>query len=188
MASTDSHLGTLYLEDARFGFQQYKRLAEKAFAQLRPDHWFICLDPEANSIALIVKHMSGNMRSRFTDFLTSDGEKPDRKRDQEFVLDSGTTPEQVLAWWEAGWRCVFCALDGLTPEDLTRTVIIRGQEHTALRAINRQLLHYAHHIGQIVFLAKHLQGADWKSLTIPKGQSETMGVQVEVAFYKNSTK
>ncbi len=188
MPSTDSHLGTLYLEDARFGFQQYKHLAERAFAQLHHDHWFICLDPEANSIALIVKHMSGNMRSRFTDFLTSDGEKPERNRDREFVLDSATTSEQVLAWWEAGWSCVFHALDGLTPEDLTRTVFIRGQEHTVLRAINRQLLHYAHHIGQIVFMVKHLRGTEWKSLSIPKGQSETMGVQAEVAFYKQTPK
>src|SRR5438046_354109 len=112
MPSTDSDFGSLYLDDARYGFQQYKRLAERAFAQLQPNHWFTCVDPEANSIALIVKHMSGNMRSRFTDFLTTDGEKPARNRDQEFVMESATTPEQVLAWWEAGWSCVFQALNG----------------------------------------------------------------------------
>ena len=165
----------MYLAEARRNFHQYKRLAEKAFGQLHHDHWFICLDPEANSIALIVKHIAGNMRSRFTDFLTTDGEKPDRNRDQEFVLEAATTPEQVLAWWEAGWSCVFQALDALTPEDLIRIVFIRGQEHTVLAAINRQLLHYAYHIGQIVFLAKHLRGGEWKSLSIPRGQSAMAG-------------
>jgi hypothetical protein len=166
--TNDLHIGALYLEEARHNFHQYKRQAEKAFAQLHPEHWFICLDPEANSIAHIVKHVAGNMRSRFTDFLTTDGEKPDRNRDQEFVMDPATTPEEVLAWWEAGWSCVFQALDTLGPENLSRIVFIRGQEHSVLAAINRQLLHYAHHIGQIVFLAKHLRGAEWKSLSIPR--------------------
>jgi hypothetical protein len=165
---SSSHIGAMYLDEARHNFHQYKRVAEKAFAQLHHDHWFICLDPEANSIALIVKHIAGNMRSRFTDFLTTDGEKPDRNRDQEFVMDPATTPEQVMAWWEAGWSCVFQTLDTLGPDDLSRIVFIRGQEHTVLAAINRQLLHYAHHVGQIVFLAKHLRGAEWKSLSIPR--------------------
>jgi hypothetical protein len=184
----DFQIAAMYLEEARHNFNQYKRLAEKAFAQLQPNHWFICVDPEANSVALIVKHMAGNMRSRFTDFLTTDGEKPDRNRDQEFVLEPATTPEQVLAWWEAGWSCVSRALDGLTPEDLTRTVFIRGQQHTVLAAINRQLLHYAHHIGQIVFLAKHLRGAEWKSLSIPRGQSAMAGVKIEKDFYQKPDK
>lgn len=178
----NSEVAALYLEEARHNFHQYKRLAEKTFAQLQSEHWFICLDPEANSIALIVKHIAGNMRSRFTDFLTTDGEKPDRNRDHEFVMETGTTPEQVLAWWETGWSCVFQALDGLTPPDLTRIVFIRGQEHTVLAAINRQLLHYAHHIGQIVFLAKHLRGTEWKSLSIPRGQSALAGVKAEKEF------
>ena len=175
MTAIDSQVAGLYLAEARHNFHQYKRVAEKAFAQLHHDHWFICLDPEANSIALMVKHIAGNMRSRFTDFLTTDGEKPDRNRDQEFVLESTPTPEQMLAWWEAGWSCVFQALDALTPEDLIRIVFIRGQEHTVLAAINRQLLHYAYHVGQIVFLAKHLRGVEWKSLSIPRGQSALAG-------------
>jgi hypothetical protein len=178
----DSQIAQLYLEEARHNLHQYKRVAEKAFAQLHPEHWFICLDSEANSIALIVKHLAGNMRSRFTDFLTTDGEKPDRNRDQEFVMDPATTPEQVLAWWEAGWRCVFQALDTLGPNDLSRIVLIRGQEHTVLAAINRQLLHYAYHVGQIVFLAKHLRGVEWKSLSIPRGQSALAGVKAEKEF------
>jgi hypothetical protein len=181
MDSNDIQIGNLYLGDAQRSFREYKRLAEGAFAQLHGEDWFTCIDPEANSIAVIVKHLAGNMRSRFTDFLTTDGEKPDRNRDQEFVLDSSTTPDQVLAWWESGWSCVFQALESLQPADLTRTVFIRGQQHTVLRAINRQLLHYAHHIGQIVFLAKHFRGAGWKSLSIPKGQSATLGVQAEKA-------
>jgi Protein of unknown function (DUF1572) len=188
MTSPDSQVGSLYLGEARHNFDQYKRLAEKAFAQLQHEHWFACLDPESNSIALIVKHLSGNMRSRFTDFLTTDGEKPDRNRDQEFVMKPVITPEQVLEWWESGWSCVFRALDALQPDDLQRTVYIRGQEHTVLAAINRQLLHYAHHIGQIVFLAKHLRGAEWKSLSIPKGQSATIGVQAEQTLYQRPTK
>lgn len=188
MTSIDSQIGTLYLDDAHHSFLQYKRLAERAFAQLQPGDWFTCIDPEANSIALIVKHLSGNMHSRFTDFLTTDGEKPNRNRDQEFILDTSTALEQVLAWWESGWNCVFAALAALKPEDLLRTVSIRGQQYTVLRAINRQLLHYPHHIGQIVFLAKHFQGAGWKSLSIPKGQSATMGVQAELAHYQRPTK
>lgn len=178
----NSEVAVLYLDEARHNLHQYKRQAEKAFAQLQPEHWFICLDSEANSIALIVKHIAGNMRSRFTDFLTTDGEKPDRNRDQEFVMEPGTTPEQVLAWWDTGWICVFRALDSLTPQDLTRIVSIRGQEHTVLAAINRQLLHYAHHIGQIVFLAKHLRGTEWKSLSIPRGQSALAGAKAEKEF------
>ena len=188
MTSIDSQIGTLYLDDALQSFRQYKRLAEMAFAQLRPEDWFTCIDPEANSIALIVKHLSGNMHSRFTDFLTTDGEKPDRNRDQEFILDTSATPEQILAWWESGWNCVFGALKALKTEDLQRSVSIRGQQYTVLRAINRQLLHYAHHIGQIVFLAKHFRGTDWKSLSIPKGQSATMGVQAELAHFQPPTK
>lgn len=170
-----------YLDEARRAFREYKRLAEGAFAQLRQEDWLRTIDSEANSIATIVKHMAGNMRSRWTDFLTSDGEKPERNRDQEFVLDSSTTPEQVKGWWEAGWQCVFQAMDPLQEEDLARTVQIRGHNHTVLQAVNRQVTHYAYHVGQIVFLAKHFRGAEWKSLTIPKGQSALAGVQAEAA-------
>jgi hypothetical protein len=160
-----------YIEEARRSFREYKRLAEGAFAQLRPEDWLRLIDPEANSIATIVKHMAGNMRSRWTNFLSSDGEKPDRNRDQEFVLDASTTSPEIMKWWEEGWQCVFQALDPLRDEDLARTVHIRGQEHTVLQAINRQVTHYAQHIGQIVLLAKHFRGPEWKSLSIPKGQS-----------------
>ncbi len=115
------------------------------------------LDPESNSVAIIVKHLAGNMRSRSTDFLTSDGEKPDRHRDQEFELSPETTRAEIMRWWESGWACVFSAIEALRPEDVQRTVTIRGEPHTVLQAINRQLAHYAYHVGQIVFLAKHLR-------------------------------
>jgi hypothetical protein len=173
--------GPSYLDEARRTFREYKRLAEGAFAQLQPDDWQRLIDADANSIAVIVKHLAGNMRSRWTDFLSSDGEKPDRNRDQEFVIDASTTPDQFIEWWEAGWDSVFQALERLRDDDLARTVRIRGQEYTALQAINRQITHYAQHIGQIVLLAKHFRGPDWKSLSIPKGQSETLGVQAEAA-------
>jgi uncharacterized damage-inducible protein DinB len=170
-----------YLDEARRCFREYKRLAEGTFVQLRPEEWLRTIDSEANSVGAIVKHMAGNMRSRWTDFLTSDGEKPDRNRDQEFVLDSSTTPEQIRGWWEAGWQCVFQAVEPLREEDLARMVHIRGHEHTVLQAVNRQITHYAYHVGQIVLLAKHFRGAEWKSLTIPKGQSAMAGVQAEAA-------
>jgi hypothetical protein len=169
--------GSAFLSDALGTFRGYKLRTEKAFAQLRPEDWFRQIDPEANSIAIIVKHMAGNMRSRWTNFLTSDGEKPDRHRDTEFILDSSTTPEQVKQWWDNGWSLVFSAIEPLTAADLDKKITIRGHEHTVLEAINRQLTHYAEHIGQIIFLAKHFRGAEWKSLSIPKGQSE-VGVDV----------
>src|SRR5580692_9585954 len=161
-----------YLEEARSQMRGHKRLAEGAMAQLKDEELFIALDPESNSIAVLVKHMAGNMRSRFTGFLTTDGEKPDRFRDQEFELNSATTRADVMKWWEEGWNCVFAAIEALKPEDITRTVTIRGEPHTVLQAINRQIAHYAQHIGQIVFLAKHLRSADWKTLSIPRGRSE----------------
>ena len=173
--------GRSFLQEALLTFRSYKKRAEGAFAQLRPEEWFLQIDPEANSIAVIVKHVAGNMRSRWTDFLTSDGEKPDRNRDSEFVIDSSTTPEQVKEWWERGWRLVFSALEPLTPGDLDRKITIRGQEYTVLEAISRQMTHYAEHIGQIILLAKHFRQAEWRSLSIPKGQSATMGVAAEKA-------
>jgi hypothetical protein len=123
--------------------------------------------------------MAGNMRSRWTNFLTSDGEKPDRHRDQEFEIDPGTSRAEVMKWWEQGWHCVFDAVTPLKPDDLTRKVFIAGREHTVLQAITRQLLHYAGHVNQIVLLAKHFCGPEWKSLSIPKGQSETFARQFE---------
>jgi hypothetical protein len=161
-----------YLEEARRQFRGYKRLGEGALTQLNDEEFFVTLDSESNSVAIIVKHMAGNMRSRFTDFLTTDGEKPDRYRDQEFELSSETTRAEVTRWWESGWSCVFSAIDALKPEDVQHAVTIRGEPHTVLQAINRQLAHYAYHVGQIVFLAKHLRSKDWKSLSISRGQSE----------------
>lgn len=161
-----------YLEEARRQLRGHKRMGEAATAQLRDEEFFVTLDPEANSIAILVKHLAGNMRSRFTDFLTSDGEKPDRFRDREFEITPATTRAEVMQWWEAGWSCVFNAIDPLQPEDVMRTVTIRGEPHTVLQAINRQIAHYAQHIGQMVFLAKHLRSSEWKTLSIPRGKSE----------------
>lgn len=166
-----------YLEEARRQFRGYKRLGEGAISQLKDEELFVTLDPESNSVAIIVKHLAGNMRSRFTDFLTTDGEKPDRHRDQEFELSSQTTRAEVMRWWESGWPCVFSAIEALQPEDVQRSVTIRNEPHTVLQAINRQLAHYAYHVGQIVFLAKHLRSRDWKSLSIPRGQSEQVNRQ-----------
>ena len=165
-------LAAHYLDEARRQMRGHKRMGEGAMAQLRDEDFFVTLDPESNSVAILVKHLAGNMRSRFTDFLTSDGEKPDRFRDQEFELNSATTRADVMKWWEEGWSRVFAAIDALKPEDVTRTVTIRGEPHTVLQAINRQIAHYAQHIGQMVFLAKHLRASDWKTLSIPRGRSE----------------
>lgn len=173
--------GLAFLTEALRTFRGYKARTEAAFAQLRPEDWFRLIDPEANSIAIIVKHMAGNMRSRWTDFLTSDGEKANRNRDTEFVLDSTTTPEQVMEWWTKGWQLVFEAIEPLSAEDLDKKITIRGQEHSVLEAISRQMTHYAEHIGQIILLAKHFCGADWKSLSIPKGQSAALGRSAELA-------
>lgn len=161
-----------YLEEARRQLRGHKRMGEGAMNQLRDEELFITLDPESNSVAVIVKHLAGNMRSRFTDFLTSDGEKPDRFRDREFELTPETTRADVMRWWEDGWTLVFGAIDSLKPEDVMRIVTIRGEPHTVLQAINRQLAHYAQHIGQIVFLTKHLRSSEWKTLSIPRGKSE----------------
>lgn len=177
MADSDS----AYVQEAVRAFRACKKHAEGAFAQLRSEDWFRQIDPEANSVAIIVKHMAGNMRSRWTNFLISDGEKPNRDRDTEFVLDSSTTPEKVMQWWESGWKCVFAAVEPLAESDLGKKITIRGQEHTVLQAINRQLMHYAEHIGQIILLAKHYRGTEWKSLSIPKGQSASLGVAAEKA-------
>jgi hypothetical protein len=165
-------LAGYFLEDALAVFRKYKKLAEDAMAQLDDEQFFALIDTEANSVAVVVKHMAGNMRSRWSDFLTTDGEKPDRNRDAEFRVDAGTTRAEVTSWWEAGWRCVFEAVEPLKPSDLVRTVEIRGEPHTVVKAINRQLTHYAYHVGQIVLLAKHFKSKDWESLSIAPGDSE----------------
>jgi Protein of unknown function (DUF1572) len=160
-----------YLDDARSAMRAYKKLADKAIAQMKDEEFFVTLDEESNSVAVVMKHMAGNMFSRWTDFLTSDGEKPNRNRDMEFVIESHTTKDDVIAYWERGWACVLEALEPLRPADFEKTVKIRGEEHTIAQAINRQLMHYSYHIGQIVFLAKHFRSAEWKSLSIPRNRS-----------------
>ena len=160
-----------YLEDAIKALKAYKKLADKAIAQVKDDELFVTLDEESNSVAVVMKHMAGNMFSRWTDFLTSDGEKPDRNRDMEFVINSGTTKADVLDYWERGWACVLAALEALTIDDFEKTVLIRGEDHTIVEAINRQLMHYSYHIGQIVYLAKHFRSTEWTSLSIPRNRS-----------------
>ena len=163
-------LGSHYLTTILAEFRRYKQLGEGAMEQVADEDLLAALDEEANSIAVIVKHLAGNLRSRWTDFLTTDGEKPDRNRDGEFVIDSGTTRATVLAWWEDGWRRLLGAIESLGPDDLERTVHIRGEPHSVVRAIERALAHAAYHVGQIVLLAKHRRGAAWRSLSIPKAR------------------
>ena len=160
-----------YLDDAIKSFKSYKKLADKAIAQMQDEEFFVTIDEESNSVAVIMKHMAGNMFSRWTDFLTTDGEKPNRNRDMEFVIEESTTKDEVFDFWERGWDCVFAALEPLKIEDLARKVSIRGEEHTVVQAINRQMTHYAYHVGQIVFLAKHFRSTDWRSLSIPRNRS-----------------
>ena len=168
-----------YLADAIKTLRYYKKLAEGAFAQINDEDFFKTLDEESNSIAVNIKHLAGNMLSRWTDFLTTDGEKPERNRDLEFVMPPGTTKDDMLAYWEKGWKCVFDAVERLQPDELMRTVTIRGQEHTVIQAINRQLAHYAYHVGQIVFLAKHLKSGEWQSLSVPRNKSAEFNAQFQ---------
>ena len=164
----DQSIGQHYLDDALRRFRDYKKLAERAFAQISDEEFFRPLDEESNSIAINMKHIAGNMISRWTDFLTTDGEKPERNRDLEFVMLPETSKNDMLAYWERGWQCVFEAVEPLKPEDLMRTIRVRGQDHTVVQAINRQLAHYAYHVGQIVFLAKHFKSGEWQSLSVPR--------------------
>jgi len=161
---------TSYLEDSLTLFRYYKKLAERAMEQVTDEQLLAVLDGEANSIAVVVKHMSGNMRSRWTDFLTSDGEKPDRNRESEFE-NPPANREALMNLWEQGWNYLFTALEPLSDHDMSRTITIRGEPHSVMQAINRQMGHYSYHCGQIVFLAKHLQHDRWKSLSIPRGKS-----------------
>ena len=162
-----------YLEDVRFTLRRYKALAERAFDQIDEEQLHWAPDPEDNSVATLVKHLAGNMRSRWSDFLTTDGEKPDRARDQEFEDTLDAERNDILKTWERGWTCVFSALESLGPDDLEKAVTIRGREHTVLQAIDRQLAHYAYHVGQIVFLARMLAGPErWRTLSIARGQSQ----------------
>jgi hypothetical protein len=160
-----------YRSDAIQSFRSYKKLAERALEQVSDEDFFRQLDPESNSIAIIVKHIAGNLHSRWTDFLTTDGEKPDRFRDGEFIAFDDDSRESLLQFWETGWQVLFDAIEPLKPEDFSRTITIRGEPHTVVEAINRQLTHYPMHIGQIVFLAKHFRSAEWKTLSVPRNRS-----------------
>ncbi len=164
---TDSPVLSVVLDE----FQKTKKLADMSIAQLSDEQLNLTIDPRANSVAVLMRHMGGNMRSRWVEFLTTDGEKPDRKRDREFE-DPGQTRAELLADWEHGWQCLFDALAPLTDADLQRTVMIRGEPHSVYKAISRQVAHYAGHAYQILLLAKHLSGPNWKTLSIPRGQSE----------------
>jgi Protein of unknown function (DUF1572) len=166
-----------YLKDALDLFRYYKNLGERAMAQCGDTMLFQTLDPESNSIAIVVKHMAGNMRSRWTDFLTTDGEKPDRNRDSEFEAPA-TTRAELMVQWNAGWNCVFAALEPLADSNLEKTVFIRGEAHSVMQAINRQIAHYSYHVGQIVFLARHFGRESWKSLSVPRKQSAAFNADV----------
>lgn len=156
--------------DALATFRGYKKLAERALDQLSDDEFFIKIDPESNAIAIIVKHIAGNLHSRWRDFLTTDGEKTDRHRDTEFELIDDTR-ESLMQFWETGWQTLFDSLQPLTEEDFGRSVTIRGEPYTVVEAVNRQLTHYSYHVGQIVFLAKHLRSSDWKTLSVPRNRA-----------------
>jgi hypothetical protein len=167
-----------YLEEVKRQMRAYKRLSDGALAQVTEEEFFRELDPESNSLAVLVKHMAGNLRSRFSDFLTSDGEKPDRNRDQEFEIAAGATRKEALSAWEAGWKILFDTMAALKPEDMMRTVTIRGEPHSVVQALNRALAHMAQHTGQVVFLAKHFKSTQWKTLSVPRGQSDEFNARM----------
>jgi hypothetical protein len=179
--------GELYLQDVLLQLRKHKAMADKAVAQTSDEHFFATLDDETNSIAVNLKHTAGNMRSRWRNFLTSDGEKPDRHRDSEFGIEEGETRERVTALWEDGWRTTFSAIEPLGADDLLRVVTIRGEPHTVMEAINRQLMHYSYHVGQIVLLAKHYAGDRWQSLSIPRGRSADFDVTKKGGVYRTKT-
>ena len=159
-----------YHKDAVESFRNYKKMAERAIEQVKDGEFFRAIDDEANSIAVVVKHIAGNLVSRWSDFLTTDGEMPTRDRDTEFeIIDDSR--ESLMEFWERGWQTLFDNIEPLTLEDFSKTVTVRGQAHTIVEAINRQLSHYAYHIGQIVLLAKHFKSSEWKTLSIPKNRS-----------------
>jgi hypothetical protein len=161
-----------YLEEVLRVLRQYKRLGDDAVAQLDDEQFFAVPDPESNSVAIIVKHIAGNLRSRFTDFLTSDGERPDRNRDQEFIVEGRAARTAIIQDWEKQWQLLFATVQSLGPDDLARTITIRAQPHSVVQALSRSTAHLAYHTGQIVFLAKHWKSAGWKTLSVAKGQSE----------------
>ena len=167
-----------YLDDVRAVAATYKKLADEAMAQVDDARFFAPLGGEENGIALIVKHMAGNLRSRWTDFLASDGEKPDRDRDAEFEVHGGDDRASLLEAWERGWATFLDTLESLTADDLGRTVTIRGEPHTVIRAVDRGVAHSCYHVGQIVMLAKHFAGPEWRTLSIPRRQSQAFNEQM----------
>ena len=173
----DDRFRQQYLDDAVARFRAVKRQADKSLEQVSDEEFFQRIDAEANSLAQIVKHVSGNLRSRWTDFLTSDGEKPERRRDTEFEIGEAEARAALTERWEQGWRLLFESLAALTPADLDRQITIRGEPHTIVEALSRQLSHQSAHIGQITFLAKHLRGAGWRTLSIPRGKSEEFNAE-----------
>jgi hypothetical protein len=182
----DSSISASYLDEVFRAFRGYKRMAEGALSQLNDQEFFHLPDPESNSAALIVKHVAGNLRSRWTDFLTSDGEKPDRNRDQEFIITEKDTREDLMRRWEESFSTVFEQLNSLAADDVTRTVYIRQEPHTVLQAANRSVLHTAYHVGQILYVGKHLRQSNWKSLSIPRGKSaEFNAIRPEDRKYKS---
>jgi len=181
MTSSGQDLATIYLEDLAAQFRTLKQLAERALAQVSDEHLAAKLDPESNSIAVLLQHMAGNLRSRWTDFLTTDGEKPERDRDGEFEdaqLEPGRALAELLARWEEGWSRLFATLGALTAADLLRTVHLRGEAQSVPQAVHRQLFHQAQHVGQLVMLAKHFAGAGWQTLTVPKGKSRERNAEM----------
>ena len=169
---TADSLGTAFIEDTLLTFRRQKELAERALAQTDDRDFFRTMDAESNSIAIIVKHVGGNLKSRWTDFLTADGEKPDRDRDGEFIVADATNRAAIMAIWESGWAALDQTLSRLGAADLLATVRVRGESLTAVAAMHRSLAHIAQHVGQIVLLAKHFRSSDWKTLSIPRGQSQ----------------
>jgi uncharacterized protein DUF1572 len=173
----ETTLGTAYLSATLRAYRMYKALGERAIAQVESDEdLHRQIDPNSNSVAVIVKHVAGNLRSRFRDFLTTDGEKPDRNRDAEFEVEGRVSRDEVLRWWNDGWSVVLQTIESLTPADLERTIRIRGEELLVVDALNRSVTHTAYHVGQIVYVARHLASSDWKSLSIPKGRSADVGI------------
>jgi hypothetical protein len=171
MTSIDSAVGAAYLKDVVRQLKMYKGYVDKALPRVPDDDLHRELDANSNSIAVIVKHVAGNLRSRYRDFLTSDGEKPDRARDTEFEMAERVSRDEITRWWDEGWGIAFGSIEALTPEDLGRTISIRGEGSLVIEALNRSVAHAASHVGQIVYLARHFAGDSWTSLTIPKGAS-----------------
>jgi hypothetical protein len=180
----NQQVGQHYLADIVRQLEKLKRMAEDAMRQVKHDQFFLAPDPESNSIALILKHVAGNMRSRWRDFLTTDGEKADRHRDREFELEASDTRAALMERWDEGWGYALGTIRALRPDDLQKTVTTRREPHTVLEAIDRQVTHYAYHVGQIVYLAKHLAGPSWKTLSIPRGRSRDYDVSKAGEVYR----